>query len=142
MRKICLLIVLIFISSVNLIAQKATPEQWKNLIYCIEKHESNHKEKAKSPNGLYWGPLQIAKVCVDGCNKIVGYKKFTYADRLNREKSYEMFNVFQDKYNPSHDMCLAVRLWSAGLVALKNPKAGMKQYREVMSIYQKHFRNK
>lgn len=142
MRKICLFIVLSIINSLNLVAQKATAEQWNNLIYCIEEHESNHKENVKSPNGLYWGPLQIAKVCVDGCNKIIGHKHFTYADRLNREKSYEMFNIVQDKYNPDHDMCLAVRLWAAGLVALKNKNAGMKQYREVMVIYRKHFGNK
>lgn len=142
MRKFFLLIMFMAIGLIDVMAQKATPEQWNNLIYCIEEHESNHKENAKSPNGLYWGPLQIAKVCVDGCNKIIGHKHFTYADRLSREKSYEMFNVVQNKYNPSHDMCLAVRLWAAGLVALKNPRVGMKQYHEVMSIYRKHFGNK
>lgn len=131
-------LMLLFVSG-SMFAQKASETEWKNLIYSIEEHESNHIVTAKSSNGLYWGPLQIAKICVDECNKIIGHKHFTYADRLNREKSYEMFNIMQDRYNPGHDMCLAVRLWSAGLIALKNKNAGMKQYREVMAIYRKHF---
>ncbi len=118
-------------------AQHATPEQWNKLIRAIEYHESKGNEHARSKNGTYAGVLQISTLCVDGANKIVGHKKYTYNDRLSREKSYEIFNVIQNKYNPKHDMCLAVRLWGAGIVALKNKNVGMKAYKEIMDIYNK-----
>ena len=72
------------------------------------------------------------------CNKIVGYRKFSNADRANREKSIEMFNTIQGRYNPQRDMNLAVRLWAVGLSALKNPNAGQRAYREIMVIYNRH----
>ena len=118
-------------------AQHATPEQWNKLIRAIEYHESKGNAHARSRNGTYVGVLQISTVCVNAANKIVGHKKYTYNDRLSCEKSYEIFNVIQNKYNPKHDICLAVRLWGAGIVALKNKNVGMRAYREIMDIYNK-----
>ena len=63
---------------------------------------------------------------VKECNKIVGSNKYTLNDRLNRQKSHEMFNIIQNKYNPHHDIELACRLWAVGLVALNNPNKGKK----------------
>lgn len=114
-------------------AQKATDSEWNDLIWSIAQHESKQNPNAR--NGQYLGILQISPVLVSECNKIVGHRKFTNADRASREKSIEMFNTIQGRYNPQHDMNLAVRLWAVGLSALKNPRAGQRAYREIMAIY-------
>ena len=117
-------------------AQKANDSEWNDLIWSIAQHESKQNPNAR--NGQYLGILQISPVLVSECNKIVGYRKFSNADRANREKSIEMFNTIQGRYNPQRDMNLAVRLWAVGLSALKNPSAGQRAYREIMAIYNRH----
>lgn len=117
-------------------AQKASDSEWNDLIWAIAQHESKQNPHAR--NGQYLGILQISPVLVSECNKIVGYRKFSNADRANREKSIEMFNTIQGRYNPQRDMNLAVRLWAVGLSALKNPNAGQRAYREIMVIYNRH----
>ena len=89
-------------------AQKASDSEWNDLIWAIAQHESKQNPHAR--NGQYLGILQISPVLVSECNKIVGYRKFSNADRANREKSIEMFNTIQGRYNPQRDMNLAVRL--------------------------------
>jgi hypothetical protein len=59
------------------------------------------------------GVLQIRKVIVDDCNRILGYNKFTYEDRRDSVKSVEMFNIIQDHYNPTRDMHFALKLWNS-----------------------------
>ena len=59
------------------------------------------------------GVLQIRKVVVDDCNRILGYNKYTYEDRKDSLKSVEMFNVIQDYYNPEHDKHFALKLWNS-----------------------------
>lgn len=59
------------------------------------------------------GVLQIRKVIVDDCNRILGYNKYTYEDRKDSLKSVEMFNVIQDYYNPEHDKHFALKLWNS-----------------------------
>ena len=137
MRKRFLLMISVFMClCVNTQAQKASDSEWNDLIWSIAQHES--KQNANARNGQYLGILQISPVLVNECNKIAGYRKFTNADRASREKSIEMFNTIQGRYNPQRDMNLAVRIWGAGLVALKNKNAGQRAYREVMAIYHRH----
>ncbi|MGM9687240.1 MAG: hypothetical protein ACI3YI_13615 [Bacteroidaceae bacterium] len=122
--------------SVEMNARKASDSEWNDLIWSIAQHESKQNPNAR--NGQYVGYLQISPTLVNECNKIAGRKKFSNADRLSREKSIEMFNTIQGRYNPQHDMNLAVRIWAAGLVALKNHSAGQRAYREIMVIYNRH----
>lgn len=116
--------------------QKACDSEWNDLIWSIAQHESKQNPNAR--NGQYVGYLQISPTLVNECNKIAGHKKFSYSDRLSREKSIEMFNTIQGRYNPQRDMNLAVRIWAAGLVALKNKSVGQRAYREIMAIYNRH----
>ena len=59
------------------------------------------------------GVLQILKVIVDDCNRILGYDKYSYEDRKDSLKSIEMFNVIQWYYNPEKDMHFALKLWNS-----------------------------
>lgn len=59
------------------------------------------------------GVLQIRKVIVDDCNRILGYDKFSYEDRKDSLKSVEMFNIIQGYYNPEKDMHFALKLWNS-----------------------------
>jgi hypothetical protein len=83
-----------------------------NLVYeAISMVESGGNPKAVSPSGKYVGYLQISTGMVTTCNQIAGYKKFTNKDRYSKEKSIEMFIMFQEKYNPEHNVEKAFRLW-------------------------------
>ena len=117
MRKIFLILTFLML---NLHVIKANDEiTYERLINAIAHVESGHNEKAVSPNKKYVGYLQISKVTVDGCNNIVGYKKYTYNDRYDKEKSIEMFYLIQKHYNPNNDIVLAARIWSEGISAIK-----------------------
>lgn len=69
------------------------------------------------------GVLQIRKPIVDDCNRILGYNRFTYEDRLDSLKSVEMFNIIQGHYNPTHDKHFALKIW--------NSKAPISYHRKV-----------
>lgn len=69
------------------------------------------------------GVLQIRKPIVDDCNRILGYDRFTYEDRLDSLKSVEMFNIIQGHYNPTHDKHFALKIW--------NSKAPISYHRKV-----------
>ena len=87
-----------------------------DLMYAIMYIESRGNEKAYNPNGDCVGALQITKICVRECNNILkklGFsKRYSYADRWNKQKSIEMFYLIQDYHNPSHDINKAIRLWN------------------------------
>ena len=97
-----------------------TDDEWNMLIKAISAVESGHNQKAV--NGQYVGILQIGRGCVMECNKIVGHQKYTYNDRYNPEKSIEMFQLIQGKYNPDRDLEKAARIWNGGPGSLKRPK--------------------
>ncbi|MBQ4291664.1 MAG: lytic transglycosylase domain-containing protein [Muribaculaceae bacterium] len=125
-----LTIVLVFLG-LNLSAQ-TTEKEWNTLIRAMIQCESKGNPKAK--NGPYVGVLQISKICVRGVNQI-GVKKFSYNDRLSREKSIEMFNIFNDKYNPDHDIEKAIRMWSGGV--RYSVKRTQKNYNKVIAVYKR-----
>ena len=134
-----------FISLMTLTAAAQTADttkvvdEWQLLIKAISVVESG--ENPKAVNGQHAGLLQISPICVRECNNIVGKKKYTYKDRFSREKSIEMFNVIQSKYNPGKDFERAIRLWNGGPGGVKYPSRTNKYYRRVMSVYEK-LRNK
>lgn len=44
------------------------------------------------------GCLQLWKIYVRDCNRIVGYNRWNYADRLSRKESIDMTEVYLDNY--------------------------------------------
>lgn len=103
------LILLLFISSCfSIHAQK-----YNKLLKAIIKIESNGKTNAK--NGICAGILQITPHIVNECNKIQKQYHFTLKDRFDKNKSIQMFNIYQNKYNPSGDIETAIRIWNGGI---------------------------
>lgn len=73
------------------------------------------------------GVLQIKKVMVDECNRIVGYKHFEYEDRMDSIKSVQIFNIVQKHHNPKRNIHLALKIW--------NSKANLEYHRKVENKY-------
>lgn len=88
--------------------------RWKDVLKAIAHVESKSKNKTVSKCGNYVGFLQISKVVVDDCNRIVGKKKYKYNHRLDKAKSIEMFYIIQNYYNPDSDLEKAIRIWNGG----------------------------
>lgn len=109
---------------------------WEALLEAISFVESRHNPKAK--NGIYVGCLQIGPLMVKECNAILkkqnNPKRFTLNDRYNKEKSYEMFRLFQSKYNPSGNVEKAIRMWNGGPRYSVSKTNGY--FRKVMRVYQ------
>ena len=133
--------ILLFLVAVTLtVALNAQTEQqlkkWMPVINAIAQVESGGNPKAVSRSGTYVGLLQMAPICVRECNRIVGKNKFTYKDRLSKEKSIEMFIIFQEHHNPEGNMEKAIRLWNSGdKNCMKNKSRTEAYYIKVMSKY-------
>lgn len=84
------------------------------LVYAIAEVESGHDETAICEGGGHVGLLQISKIAVDDCNRILGYRKFIYQDRLIVRHSVEMFRIIQRHYNKDGDIEKAIRIWNGG----------------------------
>lgn len=74
------------------------------------------------------GVLQITPICVEQANIYVGYDKYSLDDRLDSLKSVEIFNVIQNKMNPTHDLHFALKIW--------NSKAPISYHTKVMGKYE------
>ena len=98
--------------------------QWVKIINAIIRVESSGIETAVNSNSGATGVLQIMPIYVSEANRILGRKKFTLRDRLNKEASIEMFNIIQEHYNPEHNIRKAIHL--------HNPNAGEDYYNKVI----------
>lgn len=136
MKKILLFLVAVLITVALNAQTKQQLKKWMPVINAIAQVESGGNPKAVSKSGTYVGLLQIAPICVSECNRIVGKNKFTYNDRYSKEKSIEMFIVFQEYHNPEGNMEKAIRLWNSGdKNCMKNKSRTEAYYRRVMSKY-------
>ena len=118
-------------------------KKWGAVIHAIAMVESQGQPNVVSKNGLYVGYLQISEILVRECNRIVGYKKYTYADRYDKQKSIDMFIDYQEHYNPDGNMERAIRLWNSGDLNCMQRKASTNgYYRRVMASYNNLARNK
>lgn len=94
---------------------KVSPDkEWTLLIRAIHHIESNEGKKLVGDGGKALGPLQIHKGMIDLVNKIQSEHHFTYKDRLSYQKSLLVFQIFQDKYNPEHNLEIASKIWNGG----------------------------
>ncbi len=115
-RKNLLLIIFLFSSMSALAAGNEKATDWSTVINAIIHVESRGDTNAKC--GIYAGAMQIAPIVVKECNEILveknSKKRYTLADRYDLQKSKEMFNLIQEKYNPTNDVEFAIRLWNGG----------------------------
>ncbi len=127
--------------AVSIAASAATPQvdltkKWGPVIEAIGMVESQGNPSVVSKNGLYVGYLQISKILVRQCNIIAGYQKYTYNDRLDKQKSINMFIDFQEHFNPEGNMEKAIRLWNSGDLKCMTRKGRTEgYYRRVMSKF-------
>lgn len=131
MKKFLFIIALFIITTFDINAQNITNSQrkfWAPVIDAIEMVESKHNEKAVSSNGKWVGCLQISTVLVKEVNRIIGENKFKNSDRYSRQKSHDMFILYQEKYNPEHNIEKAVRLWNSGDLKCMQRKASTNGY--------------
>ena len=112
----------IIISKMIEIEEHTKQLEWEELITKIIYIESDNGINVIGDNGKAIGPLQIHKILVDDVNRILGYKHYIYKDRYNLEKSIEMFNIYQQYYNPNKDIESAAKLWNGGPHYYKYPK--------------------
>lgn len=105
--------------------------RWETLICAISAVESSGNPNAV--NGKHVGFLQISPILVDECNRILKTKKYSYKDRYSKEKSIEMFNVFQNFYNPEHNIEKAIRMWNGGPRYRTGSTNGY--FRKVMKVF-------
>lgn len=111
-------------------------KKWGAVINAIAMVESQGQPNVVSKNGLYVGYLQISEILVRECNRIVGYQKYTYADRYDKQKSINMFIDYQEYYNPDGNMERAIRLWNSGDLKCMTRKARTEgYYQRVMKKY-------
>lgn len=136
-------ILILFFVMLNCFMLKANDNKditYKRLITSIAYVESKHDPSAVSANKTYVGYLQISKICVREANNILGYKKYTYDDRYDKDKSIEIFLVIQNHHNPKKDIALAIRLWNEGLIAKKVKRTTNTPYmNEVFRLYNTKF---
>lgn len=109
MKKLTVLTVLAYASLCQ-----TSGDRYAKLLPAIEHVESGGDASAVGDGGKAVGILQIHTVLVDDVNRIVGEKRFTYADRLDADKSREMFRVYSSHY--SHDASdeVTARRWNGG----------------------------
>jgi len=96
--------------------------------------ESGGDPTAIGDNGKAHGVLQIHKVMVRECNRIAGYDKWTYADRMNPAKSIEMCSVFHAHQKRKHPGATDQRLlesWNSG--SIRRPAT--KSYKKKVALY-------
>ena len=74
----------------------ASSQMHTNLWKAICKIESSNNPKAINSNAV--GIAQITPVCLQDCNRIIGYQKFSLQDRFNVEKSHQMFLIYVHHY--------------------------------------------
>lgn len=135
-----LLVLVLMAVSMTMTAQSKSgadlQKKWGAVIEAIAMVESEGNPKRVSRNGLYVGYLQISEILVRECNRIAGYKKYTYADRYDKQKSINMFIDYQEFHNKTGNMEKAIRLWNSGDVNCMMRKARTEgYYKKVMSKY-------
>lgn len=118
---------------------KTHTTNWGPLIEAIAQVESGKNPKAFNKNGNCAGYLQITPIVVKDCNQILKNKKskkrYTLQDRFNKQKSKEMFVIYQDAHNPSGSIEKAIRIWNGG--PHYSVKATNGYYWKVMTKYKK-----
>lgn len=134
-------VILLFVAlfTLNAKSQKPTNKEWNELILSIMYVESRFNTTAVNTNGDCVGIMQITPIVVKDCNEYLEMKgknkKYTLQDRYNKEKSVEMFNLIQERYNPSRDIEKAIRIWNGG--CRYSVKKTEKYYRNVIKEYKR-----
>ena len=100
-----------------------------NLIEAIIYVESRGNIKAHNVSEDAVGCLQIRPIMPREVNRLLGYNKYNLADRWNKSKSIEMFNVIKEHTtNPTNEKL--ARNWNGGWNGYKK-KSTLKYWHKV-----------
>lgn len=80
----------------------------KRLYDAIAIVESNNNSRAIGDGGRAIGAFQLWKVYVDDVNRIAG-TSYTYEDRWDRQKSYEMAVIYVEYYSRRYERITGLR---------------------------------
>jgi hypothetical protein len=83
---------------------------WERLVHAICMVESGCDDNAKNKTSSACGRFQMLRVYVDEVNRIKGKKVYSYNDRFDPLKAREMFDIYQQHYNPNKDIDKAIVL--------------------------------
>lgn len=83
------------------------------LLLAIIMVESSGNPNAVGDNGLAVGILQIHSILVQDVNRIAG-TEYTPADRLDVDKSIQMFIIYTNHYTPCWTPELVAKRWNGG----------------------------
>lgn len=83
---------------------------WKRLVHAICMVESGCDDSARNPKSSASGRFQMLKIYVDEVNRIKGKKVYSYNDRFDPLKAREMFEIYQQHYNPNKNIDRAIIL--------------------------------
>ncbi len=98
--------------------------------------ESGDRLDAYNPAERAAGPAQIRPICVEDCNRIVGYERWTLADRYDRAESFAMFKTYTGHYQAHYNLSSpesAARIWNGGPTGWKK-KSTEKYWRKVKAV--------
>lgn len=76
--------------------------------------ESSMDPQAVGDKGKAVGLLQIHTIMVDDVNRIIGFEKFSYTDRLDYKKSIQMAVLYLRHYEPEMGLEAMARAWNGG----------------------------
>lgn len=83
---------------------------WERLVHAICMVESGCDDNARNKTSSASGRFQMLKIYVDEVNRIEGKRIYSYNDRFNPIKAREMFDIYQQHYNPNKDIDKAIVL--------------------------------
>lgn len=93
----------------------------RTLVEAIAWTESRNNPHAIGDGGAAVGVLQIHKIMVRDCQRIAPGEHFTYADRLDPERSARMFEVYTEHYSHGATDEVKARRWNGGPHGDTNP---------------------
>ena len=149
LKKIFLIVACVFLNLNSLMSNVSNPskndgttDNWNILIESIMKIESDFVPNIISKNKQCVGILQITPIVIKDCNRILKQSnsdvRYTLNDRLDKNKSVEIFNIIQSYYNPSKDIEKAIRLWNGGSGYSKTKTE--RYYQKVIKEYNKRLK--
>ena len=101
---------------------------WHLFTTALMKVESDHSTTIIGKNDDA-GVLQITPIYVKEVNRILGQQKYSLADRFDKYKSIEMFEVMNSRYNPEKSFYKAMRI--------HNPNAPESYRKAILNEYYK-----
>ena len=101
-------------------------DDWKVFKRALMFVESSHKTDAVGTKDDV-GVLQITPIYVREVNRIIGEQRYTLEDRFDIDKSLEMFEIMNQRYNPERCIIKAI--------SIHNPKAPESYKRNVLREY-------